>query len=224
MLSLKAKMMKDKPLTILLIDDDAGFASLVKHLLGQQNNYSFDVVWESETDKILETLKSDKQFDLILIDYFLPGNNGLEIAQKILDSNYQIPIVLLTTNRDIQIAIDAMKYGVVDYLLKEDVSETTFPRTIVNIYEKNLMRKQTEAAEKEKILSQKRAEAIKELIVTICHEFNNPLAAIKISTSILERQFALNEDKLLLEQLNQQITLMQNRIDKLKDSNINQVL
>jgi signal transduction histidine kinase len=57
------------------------------------------------------------------------------------------------------------------------------------------------------------------LVVTMCHEFNNPLAAIKISADILIRQDLPDEEKKLLTELNRNIALLENQIVKLRDLN-----
>ena len=66
-------------------------------------------------------------------------------------------------------------------------------------------------------MAEKRAEAIKELVVTVCHEFNNPLAAIKISADILLRQELSPEERAQVEDLDLNIGMMEKEISRLRE-------
>jgi len=144
----------------------------------------------------------------------------IEIIKKIYEEKIRIPIILLTSNRDFKIAIEAMKYGVEDYILKEDAADTMLPRSIINVIERFELARRIENAEKEDLISKNNIAAIQELVVTMCHEFNNPLAAIKISSDILSRHALTNEQKQTLAKLNSNITLLEKQIVKLRDLNM----
>ena len=212
--------MHDKIITILLVDDNAGYASVAKHLLRSFQNTQFNLVWEDSGETALEQLKTNSTIDLILMDYYLPSKNGLEVTKLLFEYKIGIPIIFLTSNKDFRIAVEAMKYGVEEYLVKEDTVDTMLPRTILNVLERIELRNRIYKAEREKLLSQKKAEAIQELVVTMCHEFNNPLAAIKISADILSRQKISEENKQFLSKLNSNIVLLEKQIIKLRDFNL----
>lgn len=209
--------MANNILNILLIDDDAEYYALVKHHLSSWSNKKFELTWVQTSEKAFDHLRNSQNVDIILMDYYLPNTSGLEITKKIIDDKFTIPIIFLTTNKDLHIAIEAIKFGIEDYLIKDEMTETLLPRTIVNVFERAQLRKNVNEAEKEKLLSQKKSEAIQELIVTMCHEFNNPLAAVKISTDILSRQSIPQEDKELLQKLNADISILEKQIIRLRD-------
>jgi signal transduction histidine kinase len=123
----------------------------------------------------------------------------------------------LTSNRDFRLAIEAMKYGVEDYLVKDEAVDSVLPRTIVNILERVRLRTQIAEQAKADLIAKKRTEAIKELIVTVCHEFNNPLAAIKISADILLRQELSVGERALIEDLDRNIGMVEKEINRLRD-------
>lgn len=214
--------MSDDTIPILFIDDDAGYASIIKHLLSPFQGKKFDVAWESDGDKALQLLRGQHNFRLVLMDYYLPNMNGLEIIQQMYDEGITLPIIILTANRDFRTAVEAMKFGVEDYLLKEEASDTILPRTILNALDRVALKQRLAGAEKRMMFSRTRNEAIKELIVTMCHEFNNPLAAIKISASIMGRQQQSEEQRSLLDNLNKNIIALEQRINKLRDLNLEQ--
>ena len=214
--------MSENKINILLVDDDEGYLSIVKHRLTPFQNKQFDVLSEKEGDKAVETLKTNSAIDLVLMDYYLQNQTGLDVTKKIFEEKIGVPIVFLTSNKDLRAAVEAMKYGVEDYLIKEDMDDTILPRTIVNVLERVKLKRKVDEAEKNKMLSQKKTEAVQELVVTVCHEFNNPLAAIKITTAILGRQPLSVEEKTLLANLNQNVTLLEQQVKKLRDLNIDQ--
>jgi DNA-binding NtrC family response regulator len=207
--------MAENPIRILIIDDEAEYVSVFKHYLRSFQHRTFQVTWAIDGQTALQQL-ANCEFDIILIDYYLPDTNGLEITKKVLDAKINIPIILLTANKDFHLAVEAIKFGVEEYLVKDEAVDTILPRAIINVVERVQLKKEIQEAEN----AQKRAEAIQELIVTMCHEFNNPLAAIKISTDILSRQKSSETNNNLLLSLNKNITLLEKQIIKLRDLNL----
>jgi len=57
-------------------------------------------------------------FDLLLLDFKMPGMNGIEVLKKIKDINPEISVVMMTAYGTIETAVDAMKLGAVDYISK----------------------------------------------------------------------------------------------------------
>jgi len=100
------------------------------------------------------------------------------------------------------------------------MADTILPRTIMNVLERIHLKRQINDAEKEKLLSLKKTEAIQELVVTMCHEFNNPLAAIKISADILSRQKISENERELVQRLNLSISQLEKQIIRLRDLNL----
>lgn len=211
--------MSEQTVQVLLVDDDAEYVSVAKHYLRGFQNFRFEITWASDGEKAIEKLSADHHFEVILMDYFMPHANGLEIIRRLYDAKITVPIIFLTANKDFRVAVEAMKYGVEEYLVKDEAVETILPRTIVNVLERVNLEKRIDEAEKQKLIAQRRADGIQELIVTMCHEFNNPLAAIKISADILRRQPIDDSGKALLNRLNDNISTLEKQIVKLRDFN-----
>jgi response regulator of citrate/malate metabolism len=177
------------------------------------------VTWKQDAASSLVYLAGSPEIDLIVIDYFLPDLNGLQLVQQIRERKIDVPIVFLTSNRDFRLAIEVMKYGVEDYLIKDEAVDSVLPRSILNIVERVRLKRRIAEEQKADLIARKRTDAIKELVVTVCHEFNNPLAAIKISTDILLRQ-TLNEDETrLVHAIDENINLVEKEISRLRDTN-----
>jgi len=208
--------MDETPIKILLVDDDEEYLAIAKHYLRSFHHRSFEVEWAIDEKDTFKKLRANPSFDVILMDYYIPETNGLDITRHIFEAKFTIPVILLTANKDFRIAIEAMKFGIEEYLVKEQAVDTILPRTVINVLEKVHLKKRITAVENTK----KKAEAIQELIVTMCHEFNNPLAAIKISSDILSRQQIDGQHKELLATLNKNISLLEKQIVKLRDFNV----
>lgn len=212
--------MNTTTIAILLIDDDADYAEVIKRYLHQFQNKKFDVTRVTNGIQALEHLNSGSRTDLIVMDHYFSNTNGIDVIKQLFEEHNSLPIILLTSNKDYRIAIEVMKYGVEDYLIKEELTDTMLPRTVLNVLERVELNKRLSAVEKDKLITQKKVEAVQELVVTMCHEFNNPLAAIKISTDILMRQASSTEQKAILAKLNTNINHLEKQIFKLRDLNI----
>jgi FixJ family two-component response regulator len=177
-----------KSVHVLLVDDDVTFAKVVQVILKRFQQGTFVVIWKDSVEGALTEIAQNQGIDIIIMDYYFPTSNGLEFCLQLNQMGRFIPILFLTGYRDFKLAVEAMKLGVEDFLLKEDLNEAHLPRTILSILDRVHIRKYKQAVEKRLAMAESRAQAIRELVVTVCHEFNNPLAAVKISFDLLQRQ------------------------------------
>lgn len=204
------------------MDDDIAFVKIAQHHLQKFQGREFKLIWKERVEDALAEVRSNRNLDIIITDYNLPGGNGLEFCLQLNAMNSEIPIIFVTSTQNFKLAIDAMKLGVEDFVVKKDFSELLLPKTIINALDKARTRKQIHAVEKRMLIAEKRAEAIRELVVTVCHEFNNPLAAIKISADLLARQFTENE-KTLLREFEKNFQKIEREIKRLRDINFERI-
>ena len=88
-----------------------------------------------------EKLLSDENIDLMISDMNMPYLNGMELIEWVRHSRMDIPIIFLTVNDEISVAVKAMKNGADDYLLKdENIHETLLP-AVEQVMEKYLLKK-----------------------------------------------------------------------------------
>ena len=99
---------------ILIVDNDEGLVHFLSRLFTKQGH---EVASSSDGMSSLELLKSDT-FDLILLDYKMPGLNGLETLAEIKRKLIKTPVIVMTAYGTTETAIEAIKLGAYDYLLK----------------------------------------------------------------------------------------------------------
>ena len=179
--------MAPKAISVLLVDDDPTFAQVFQDSLLKARGIDFCVTRKTNVDDALAAIKASPLFDIIVCDFVLPELNGLEFCLRLSQMDQKIPVVMISSTKDIKLAIEVMKLGVEDFLVKGELNEAHVPRTLVNILDRIKVKNQMRAVEKRMNIAENRAQAIRELVVTVCHEFNNPLAAIKISSDLLQR-------------------------------------
>jgi response regulator of citrate/malate metabolism len=209
--------MNQAPTTVLLVDDDITYANLAQQNLQKFTGRKFNILWKQNAEAAIDELQRNTSIDIILMEYYLPGKNGVEFVKEIRENRIETPIIFLTTTKDYRVAIEAMKIGVEEYLLKEETSETFLPRTIFNVLDRVRLRKQIAEAERSRIFAERRSQAIRELIVAICHEFNNPLTAIKLTTDAMARQNLPENQKQTVAKISADIQTIEGKIKELQN-------
>ncbi len=197
---------------ILLVEDNKDFAKLVQVYLQRYDRDKFTIVWKENYTDTLGLLKTDTAFDIILMDYFLPGKNGLEIARELLDRKTGIPIVFLTVNKDFDLAVDVMKLGVDDYLVKEEISSPVLPKTILSVIEKHRLQKQLIGLD----AAEQRLRAVREMLATIMHDFEGPLAEMKVLAEQCREHFQSADVRSYSRYIDENVTRIIAKLDKLK--------
>ena len=99
---------------ILIVEDEAKMRRLLELNLGDDGFTTFSAE-DAETG--LKLLR-ENSIDLVLTDLKLPGMNGLEFLQTIKRQNAALPVVVMTAFGSVETAVDAMKAGASDYVLK----------------------------------------------------------------------------------------------------------
>jgi len=206
--------MQNGTVQVLLIEDNADFARLVDLYLQRSEIGHFDVIWKKNGAEALREAETNQDgIDVILMDYFLPGQNGLEVTKTLFEGNIHIPVIFLTVNKDFNLAVEAMKLGVEDYLVKEEIATPVLPKTILGVLEKVELRRKLAALE----ISQNRLEAIQEMVFEISRKLDEPLAAMEQNVDkMLQRH---NEESLknYLKIIKDNLDRINSKITKLKE-------
>ena len=109
--------------SILIIEDDEDHAFLEKDILEEDLQASIKII---SSGKELDTVYL-KMFDIVLLDFNLPDISGSQILKKI-RSESDIPVILITGQNEINIAVNSLKEGADDFLVKSP-EDNTLPGT-----------------------------------------------------------------------------------------------
>jgi len=99
-------------INILMIEDDPEFAELLSEYLAQ-----YDIKVTNFEDPYLGLSAGVKKYDLIILDLTLPGMDGLEVCEEIMQK-YDIPVIISSARSDINDKVKALDIGADDYLPK----------------------------------------------------------------------------------------------------------
>ncbi len=148
MLKIDETVLGDRPLDILLVEDSPTNAKIIGNLLkdrpGEPPNFTY-VDTLAEARKVVE----ERTFDVVLLDLVLPDSEGLDTVRGLLDRPIPSPVIVLTSNDDREMAIEALKLGCQDYLLKRHVNPDMLWRVIQYSLERNQIESELEARRRE---------------------------------------------------------------------------
>ena len=99
---------------ILVVDDEKSLLSMMKEMLAQKDA---DVLTSPDSEEAYEIFLKEKP-SIIFCDYKMPKMNGIELMEKILEHNPLVAVVIITGMNDVHLAVEAMKKGAYDYILK----------------------------------------------------------------------------------------------------------
>jgi len=107
-------MRSQKPTKILVVDDDPGHLTSLKTVI---KSWGYAVETADDGDAAIDTVKSTP-VDLILMDVRMARISGIEALSQIKVYNPSIPVVIMTAYSSVESAVDALKSGAYDYLIK----------------------------------------------------------------------------------------------------------
>ena len=104
--------------TVLIVDDDQAIVRMLKEALGLfRHQHAYKIETAGDGADALAALHRD-QFDLVLLDMYMPRMTGLELLAQMRHLKLQTPVLMLTGNDDARTAADALASGIFAYIPK----------------------------------------------------------------------------------------------------------
>jgi two-component system, cell cycle sensor histidine kinase and response regulator CckA len=118
-----------RDIQVLLIEDNLAEARLFKEILQDAWAEKFGLVHFQRLKPAINELNS-RRFDVALLDLTLPDSDGLASLDALIQHAPSLPIVVLTNTNDDELALDAVRHGAQDYLVKRQISLDILVRSI----------------------------------------------------------------------------------------------
>ncbi|HEX9263998.1 MAG TPA: hybrid sensor histidine kinase/response regulator [Candidatus Binatia bacterium] len=178
--------MSDAPTRVLLIEDNPDDACFLQEALSETREERIELVHVEHLNDAAKRL-SQETFQVILLDLSLPDSQGIETVLRVQDQAPSVPIIVLTGLNDDNIALQAVRAGAQDYLVKGDIDARILVRSIRYASE----RKQAYEEMARLAADLARANKVKDdFLSVISHELRTPLIAIMGYAQLLEEDFS----------------------------------
>jgi DNA-binding NtrC family response regulator len=99
---------------VLLIEDEESLATALQHVLEVEGH---EVVTATDSKEGLDAARNGN-FEVVVTDLKMPGLSGMDVIKALHDTKPQLPVILMTGHHTTDVAIEAMKFGAYDYILK----------------------------------------------------------------------------------------------------------
>ncbi len=181
-------------LRVLLVDDSLADQRALRRALEKDTEVQWEVELVSSAEEALARLSHPPLTDALVLDFHLPGMDGLSLLRELRERcGERMPaVVVFTGSGSERVAVEAMKAGAHDYILKESFSPERLRYSLHNAVDAVRMareleegRRQTEQAER----AAREALAVRDEFFAIAtHDLKGPLQSILLSTQMLRRQ------------------------------------
>src|SRR6202049_1609303 len=203
--------MKETALQVLLVEDNAGDARLLREMFSKERPDSFELTHILRMSEAVAHLAKGG-VDIILLDMGLPDGHGLDTVRRAHAAAPGVPLIVLTGLDDELVAPQAMKEGAQDYLTKGQIENRALPRALRHAIERQRM--QTEAD----LVRTHQMQFKDEFLSHVSQELRSPLTAIYQFVTILLDKLAgeLNlEQHQYLQIILRNVKHLQSMIDEL---------
>ena len=100
---------------VMLVDDEAPFVETMAKRLGKRD---LNVILAFSGQEALEILDNQRNVDVVILDVKMPGMDGIETLKNMKSAYPLIEVVMLTAHATVESAIEGMRFGAFDYLMK----------------------------------------------------------------------------------------------------------
>lgn len=134
-----------EPYKIFIVEDDPWYGEILEYHLSLNEDY---LITRFTTGK--ECLANlHKKPDLITIDFSLPDFTGDKLYQKIKETDNSIPVIAISGQEEIAVAVNLLKMGITDYLIKDENTKDMLWNAVINIRKMGNLKKEVEHLKEE---------------------------------------------------------------------------
>jgi two-component system NtrC family sensor kinase len=167
--------------TILVVDDSPEIMCFLERIL---TPLGYNVIGATDGQSGLDTSIAHTP-DLIMLDMKMPRMTGLEMLTALRQTGCQTPVIFMTVHGSENIAVEAFRLGVRDYLTKPFAIEEVQQAVDHALQEARLRREEEELAH-----NLVAAETVRQTVVTLAHHINNHLTALSGNLTLLQETLA----------------------------------
>ncbi len=173
---------KPAKLRVLLVEDNPSDSELILHAIGNAGfTLEHDVV---QTAEQFTALIRKNSYDTILADYRLPGWNGMETVEILRREGLDMPVVLVSGALGEQNAVECIKQGAADYVLKDQL--TRLPGAVRRVMEEKRLRDENRRTQEELARSNRDLE---QFAYVASHDLQEPLRMVAMYTQLLAERY-----------------------------------
>ena len=142
---------KAMKIRVLLVDDEKEFTDVLAERLETRD---FDVSKAYSGDEAIAALKQRK-IDVVVLDVLMPGKDGVETLKEIKAMQPIVEVIMLTGNATVETAVEGMKFGAYDYLMKPTETKDLVEKLVKAYKRKAEQEERRRQAEIERIMQRK---------------------------------------------------------------------
>ena len=155
--------------TLLLVDDSPEDREAIIRSFARDHDDTYTVLEAHDEASCFAHISEDTPIDCVLLDYSMPGCDGLQLLSKILKENEDLAVVMITGEGSEDIAVEALKLGAQDYVIKKTVSQIDITRRVTNDIERK---------ELERRLARQQ-QGLRDFADILVHDLRAPLRSIR---------------------------------------------
>lgn len=165
-------MIKNTKVVVLLVDSNADVVRQVEQFLHEDPHRRYVIIWKANLQDAVSELLHNPDIDVVLTEYFFSSENDLGLGRLFSAAKNKKPIILITTNKDFDLAIEVMKLGVAEYIAKDELSTARLSNTIGVILEKQKLENELMNLE----IVKHRLEAMRDAVADFLNDIKPPIA------------------------------------------------
>jgi signal transduction histidine kinase len=163
--------MNKKPHQVLLVEDNADDALLLREMFSKEPRGTFELSHLTHMGEA-EARLAKGGVDIVLLDMGLPDGHGLDILRRARAAAPEVVMIVMTGLEDEALAAEAMKEGAQDYLIKGQIENRALPRALRHAIERQRMQLETD------LIRRHQVQLRDEFLSHVSHELRSPLTSI----------------------------------------------